>query len=207
VEQAGDAPRVGTGGTTAGWLVVAGILRRRARAQVARDEDEYATWTELGDFIALSKGHRVAASASVPRRVHKGEVDRARTLATAAKVVSNGYYEPYAEAIRVETPSLPNRMTPRAAGHCAAPGSGERLRRGAAPSCGRTLHHDETALKIGGWLEAIGAVSSVPARFFCCPPCRRRQRRARRTRVHPSGRFLALSDTPGSSAGVFSRIF
>jgi hypothetical protein len=91
--------------------------------------------------------------------LHKGEVDRARTLATAAKVVSNGYYEPYAEAIRVETAVIAESDDAEeqlATAQRLAP-ENDFVAAQLLRAAGR-LHHDETALKesVAGW-EAIGA--------------------------------------------------
>jgi predicted ATPase len=150
-ERAGQPP--------AGWLsqaFFAAALAHRLRG----NEDEYATWTELGDFIALSKGpSSCSVSFGCRAALHKGEVDRARTLATAAKVVSNGYYEPYAEAIRVETAVIAESDDAEeqlATAQRLAP-ENDFVAAQLLRAAGR-LHHDETAFKesVAGW-EAIGA--------------------------------------------------
>jgi predicted ATPase/DNA-binding CsgD family transcriptional regulator len=143
----------------AGWLsqaFFAAALAHRLRG----DEDEYATWFELGDFIALTKGpSSCSVSFGCRAALHKGEVDQARTLATAAKVCSNGYYEPYAEAIRVETAVIAGSDDAEqqlATAQRLAP-ENDFVAAQLLRAAGR-LRHDETALKesVAGW-EAIGA--------------------------------------------------
>jgi hypothetical protein len=124
------------------------------------DEDEYATWTELGNFIALVQG---PSSCSVcfgcRAALHKGEVDQARTLATASRVCSNGYYEPYAEAILAETAVIAGSDDAEeqlATAQRLAP-ENDFVAAQLLRAEGR-LRHDETALKdsVTGW-QAIGA--------------------------------------------------
>jgi predicted ATPase/DNA-binding CsgD family transcriptional regulator len=142
----------------AGWMAPAFFTAALAHG-LRGDEDEYTRWVELGVSIARREGNS-SCQMYVGCRValHKGALEQARTLATTQESCG-GYYDPYLEAVRVET-----AVVAESAEAEEQLATAQRLAQEndfVAAQLLRVegrLHHDESALKdsVAGW-EAIGA--------------------------------------------------
>ena len=142
----------------AGWMSPAFFAAALAHG-LRGDEDEYTRWMELGTSIAR-KPEVSSCSVYVGCRValHHGPLEQARTLSTSLESCGK-YYDPYLEAVRVETAAIAKSVDAEeqlATARRLAPENdfvAAQLLRVAG-----SLHHDETAIKdsVAGW-EAIGA--------------------------------------------------
>ena len=123
------------------------------------EDDAYAKWTELATSIARMKGPSTCGSYFESRfALHGGAIEQARQLSTS-QADNGGYYQPYVQAVRVETAVIAGSddaeeqlVTAQRLAEENDFVAAQLLR-----AAGR-LHHDETALKesVDGW-EAIGA--------------------------------------------------